>query len=296
MALAVRRRAVCALALLALLCGSVCGAGTEESQKTGDVNVSVEVSCPDTNGMLSWRVAGEKSSTWRECPQAVKDFGSSGGAAGSNSLCIFACSMYLEKFTTGGCSPSTTDGDTNKVVAFTMNCTAAESSALHNLSRSEDGNVSINPTEDPLGGSGGCEFSTFGQPAAEVRSEPQQTPGQQQPTDAAAASSAAQTHDGARAGNGGSTATVGGQPGGAEGGGSRGPSAEGPREVTTPSVDTAASPTQTAGDRAADGTTTTTTRSPSAGSHADISVAIATAWVRAPLLLLITAVFACAGG
>ncbi|RNE97349.1 uncharacterized protein Tco025E_09485 [Trypanosoma conorhini] len=141
--LAVRRRAVCALALLALLallCGSVCGAGTEKAAPTGDVNVSVELSCPDTNGMLSWRVAGEKSPTWRECPQAVKDFGSSGGAAGSNSLCIFAGSVYLEKFPTGDCSPSTTDGDTNKVVAFTMNCTAAESSALHNLSKSEDGN------------------------------------------------------------------------------------------------------------------------------------------------------------
>ncbi|RNE95294.1 uncharacterized protein Tco025E_10080 [Trypanosoma conorhini] len=66
--LAVRRRAVCALALLALLCGCGCGA-------TGDVNVPVEVSCLNTNGKLSWRVAGGKPSTWRECPQAVKDFG-----------------------------------------------------------------------------------------------------------------------------------------------------------------------------------------------------------------------------
>ncbi|RNE97347.1 mucin-like glycoprotein [Trypanosoma conorhini] len=156
MTLAVRRCAVCALALLALLsgcCPSVCGANAEEAQTTGDVNVSVEVSCPNTNGKLRWRVAGGKPPNWRECPQAVEDFGSSGGAAGSNSLCIFAGSAYLEKFTTGGC-PASQPTEGTDAVAFTMDCTVGTSSALHKLSRGEI--VAITATENPLGASGTC--------------------------------------------------------------------------------------------------------------------------------------------
>ncbi|RNE97650.1 mucin-like glycoprotein [Trypanosoma conorhini] len=305
--LAVRRRAVCALALLALLCGcccaSVCGANADESRTTGVVNVLVDVSCPATGNKLRWRVAGKgDSAAWRECPQTVTGAKSIEGDAGSNSLCLIAGSAYIDTSLTRNCTAPQPAGDTNKVVAFTMDCTAAANSALHNLSKSEDGTLTLNPTDNPLGVSGGCEYPTSSQTAAEVQPEPQSTeqqqpagPQQQQPANAAAASSSARTNDGDRAGNGGSTATVAGQPDSAEGGGSREPSPEGPRETTTPSVGNAASSTQTAGDRAADGTTTTTTRSPSAGSHADSSAHIAAAWERAPLLLLLlTAALACA--
>ncbi|RNE95013.1 putative mucin-like glycoprotein [Trypanosoma conorhini] len=299
MALTLRRRAVCALALLALLCGCcasfVCGANAEK-----EVDVPVEVSCPDTNdNKLRWRVAGKGRSEWKECPQAVTDAGSSDSAAYSNTLCFVAGSVFLGNFTTGGCSPSTTDGGTNEVVVFTMNCTAAANSALHKLSKSE--NVTISPTDNPLGGSGDCKLPTPSQPAAEVDSELQPQgqqqpahPPQQQPAGAAAASPSARTHDGDRTRNGGSTAAVGEQPHSGARGGSQEPSAEVPRETTTPSVGTAATPTQTAGDRAADGTTTTTTRSPSDGNDADSSANIAAAWMRAPLMLLLTAALACA--
>ncbi|RNE99584.1 uncharacterized protein Tco025E_08983 [Trypanosoma conorhini] len=235
-----------------------------------------------------------------------------------------------------------------------MNCTTAENSALHNLSKGVSDTLTISETEDPLGASDVCEFSTFGEPATEVRSELQPSeqrqpagPPQQQPANAAAASSSARTHDGDRARNGGSTATVGEQPGSAAGStGSQGQSAEDPRETPTPSVGNAASPTQ-ATVRAADGpggtqtpsnsqgrsdapnaapsaggsdaTTTTgakaTDRSPSDGKdakrNADGSAtnsnttqkavanaadrsATSSSFVRAPLMLLLTAALACA--
>ncbi|RNE95452.1 mucin-like glycoprotein, partial [Trypanosoma conorhini] len=319
MALTVRRRAVCALALFALLSGCcpsfVCGAAT-----AAKVKVSVEVSCPTAGNKLRWRVADKSNSGWKECPQAVTGAGSIEGDAGSNSLCLTAGSAFLEKFSTGKCpSPPTEGGD---AVAFRLNCTAAADSALHNLSKGEA--VTLNPTDNPLGESGDCEYPTSSQTATQVQPEPQSTeqqqpagPQQQQPANAAAASSAARTHDGGRTRNGGSTAAVGEQPDSAEGGGSREPSPEGPQETTTPSVGNAATPTQTAGDRAADGTTTTTTRSPSAGSHAKSNAggsatnsnatqkavanaadrsATSTPFVCVPLMLLLTAALACAAG
>ncbi|RNE98817.1 mucin-like glycoprotein [Trypanosoma conorhini] len=311
MALTVRRRAVCALALLALLCASVCGAIAEGP--AANVNVSVEVSCPNTNdNKLRWRVAGEKTPTWKECPQAVKGAGGSEtGAAGNNSLCIFAGSVFLEKFPTGTCpAPQPTEG--TDAAAFTMNCTAAANSALHNLSKGQGGTISA--TEDPLGASGDCEFPTPSQTPAEVQTgsqptEQQQTAGPQQqlptqssPQQLPAPSAPAKTEqEGNPSGVGRSVpkepTAAAGQPGTAAGPtGSQESSAEGSRENTTPSVGTAASPAAAAG-KAADGTTTTTTRSPSAGSHADSTATIATAWMRAPLLLLLlTAAIACTAG
>ncbi|RNE97456.1 mucin-like glycoprotein [Trypanosoma conorhini] len=327
--LAVRRRAVCALALLALLCGCCCGADAEEeAAPTGVVNVLVDVSCPATGNKLRWRVAGKgDSAAWRECPQAVTGAKSIEGDAGSNTLCLIAGSAYIDTSLTRNCPAShPADGDTNKVVAFTMNCTAAADSALHNLSKSKDGTLTLNPTDNPLGASGGCEYPTPSQTATQVQPEPQSTeqqqpagPQQQQPANAAAASSSARTHDGDRTRNGGSTAAVGGQPGSAsDSTGSQEQSAEGRRETTTPSVGTAASSAQTAGDRAAEGATTTTTRSPSDGNDAKSKAggsatnsnatqkavpntadrsATSTPFVDASLLLLLlTAALACAAG
>ncbi|RNF12040.1 mucin-like glycoprotein [Trypanosoma conorhini] len=88
MTLTVRRRAVCALALLALLCGccapSVCGAtGARVAATTAKhtsppavlrkewqpVNVSVEVSCADSGNKLSWRFSS--TAAWEKCAAAV---------------------------------------------------------------------------------------------------------------------------------------------------------------------------------------------------------------------------------
>ncbi|RNF04683.1 mucin-like glycoprotein [Trypanosoma conorhini] len=65
--LAMRRRAVCALALLALLCGctSVCGANAAEAAPKCNVSVPVDVSCQRTGGNLSFRVRGNE--TWVAC-------------------------------------------------------------------------------------------------------------------------------------------------------------------------------------------------------------------------------------
>ncbi|RNE98416.1 mucin-like glycoprotein [Trypanosoma conorhini] len=345
--LAVRIRAVCALALLALLCGCGCGA-------TGDVNVSVEVSCPNDAKKLRWRVAGEKSPTWKECPQAVMGAESiESAAAAGHTLCFVAGSVYLGGLSTGTCPASTTDGGTNEVVAFKLACTAAANSALYNLSRSADDTVTLNAAEDPLGASGFCDLPTSSQPTTQAQAGPQQTPGQhqpagppqQKPANAATASPSAQIHDGDRARNGGSTATVGGQPGSAVGStGSQEQSAEGPQKTPTPSVGTAAPPAQTtngaadapggtqtpsnpqgrsatpnattpASDNDGAATTTATTRSSSDGnnakSNADGSAinsnttqkavanasdsgATSSSFVRAPLMLLLTAALACA--
>ncbi|RNE95223.1 putative mucin-like glycoprotein [Trypanosoma conorhini] len=360
MAMAVRRRAVCALALLALLCG--CGANAEGAQTTGDVNVSVhvsvEVSCSATGNELRWRVADKGDSTaWRECPQAVTGAGGIEGAAASNTLCLVAGSVYLDTSLTRSCPPSATDGDTNKVVAFTMNCTAAENSALHNLSRSE--NVTISPTDNPLGGSGGCDLPNSSQPATEAQSLPQQPPGQQQPAGTQQqqlpAPSAPVKTEHADNPPGGSRLVPNeptdsaGLPVSASERRAQEPSAKGLQTTPTPSVGTAASPAQTA-DGAADapggtqtpstpqdrsgtpnaapaagdnkGTTTTTTTTATthsssdgndAKSNADGSAtnsnttqkavanaadrsATSTLFVRAPLMLLLTAALACAAG
>ncbi|RNE96481.1 uncharacterized protein Tco025E_09725 [Trypanosoma conorhini] len=166
MTLTVRRRAVCALALLALLCASVCGATAAEAA----TKVSVEVSCPNTDGKLSWRVAGEKSPTWKECPQAVTGAGSIESAVTvSHALCFVAGSVYLGGFPNVKCPSPPTEG--GGAAAFALSCTAAANSALHNLSKGET--VAISPTENPLGESGDCELPNFNQPAAEVRSTSQ---------------------------------------------------------------------------------------------------------------------------
>ncbi|RNE95760.1 mucin-like glycoprotein, partial [Trypanosoma conorhini] len=157
MTLAVRRRAVCALALLALLCGccapSVCVATT-----AAKVNVSVEVSCPNDAKKLRWRVAGKSNSAaWKECPQAVEGAQSSESAAYGNVLCLLAGSAYLEKFPAGNCRASQPTEGTD-AVAFRLACTAAANSALHNLTKSEGG--SITEAENPLGASDECEYPT----------------------------------------------------------------------------------------------------------------------------------------
>ncbi|RNE94955.1 mucin-like glycoprotein [Trypanosoma conorhini] len=300
MTLAVRRRAVCALALLALLCGPVCGATKEEAAT--NVKVSVEVSCPNAEKKLGWRVAGDTS--WTQCPQTVEESllptAITAAASGDDGgpTCIWAHSLYLASRPNSKCTPPSPAKSSN-VVALTMKCVPVPNSALHNLSKSKT--ITATAAETALSAPGDCVLLTTTPSGAEVTPERPApgvpSPPQQQPADAAAASPAAQTSQGDPTRNEGTTPPAEG-PGSAAERGSRGPSAGDPRETTTPSVDTAASPSAAAG-RTADGTTTTTTttRSQSAGSHAKSSAdgsATSTPFVRAPLLLLLTAALACA--
>ncbi|RNE95229.1 mucin-like glycoprotein, partial [Trypanosoma conorhini] len=115
--LAVRRRAVCALALLALLCGccapSVCGTATATK-----VKVLLEVSCADSEKKLRWRVAGEE--TWQKCSFGVEDVFELSGKYSSpgDSVCAWAVTMYPASDRHLGCSESAA-ADT---VAVTLRC------------------------------------------------------------------------------------------------------------------------------------------------------------------------------
>ncbi|RNE99075.1 mucin-like glycoprotein [Trypanosoma conorhini] len=123
--LAVRRRVVCALALLALLCGCcasfVCGANPEE------VNVLLEVSCPNEKKKLRWRVAGEE--TWQNCSFGVNDmFGLSGKyGSPSDSVCAWAVFMYPSPVRYPGRSGSAA----TDAVALTLKCGTDNNSGVY---------------------------------------------------------------------------------------------------------------------------------------------------------------------
>ncbi|RNE96150.1 mucin-like glycoprotein, partial [Trypanosoma conorhini] len=168
--LTVRHRAVCALALLVLLCGcccapSVCGAtGAPAAATTAKrasppavlpkewqpVNVSVEVSCADSDNKLSWRFSRETA--WKKCAAAVgahdytivgedsaaedvvtvdivsvdvSQYGAGDGGV-SESLCASAESLYA----TADCSASC-DSDKSDQTAFTMNFPTHVGSGVH---------------------------------------------------------------------------------------------------------------------------------------------------------------------
>ncbi|RNE96250.1 mucin-like glycoprotein, partial [Trypanosoma conorhini] len=128
MAMTVRRRAVCALALLALLCGSVCVTAAAASAEE-EVDVSVEVSCADSEQKLSWRLPGEAA--WQKCAITVKDSFSMSGAIGEaeNSLCAWAGTQYTSSsFDKSRICPESTAGST---AAFTMKCRAKKSSGVY---------------------------------------------------------------------------------------------------------------------------------------------------------------------
>ncbi|RNE99177.1 mucin-like glycoprotein [Trypanosoma conorhini] len=279
------RRAVCALALLALLCGCGCASVRAEATK---VNVSVEVSCPNAEKKLSWRVAGISNSAWSTCSTTPEGAGSSESDVLSSFLCLLAGSLYNDPDRNPGssveCTSSPAAGGTKKV-AFTMECTTDENSALHK--RSKDETATINATGNPLAEPGNCVLRTPSQNAAlqhegaplGVRSP---AAGEQhpQPPEGSAASS---TQAAEKAADGPGTTQT--------------PSTPQFRSGTPKSAPSAAAPAATAVEGA---TTTTTTSGPSAGSHAksnaDSSDTLTTAWVRAPLMLLLTAALACAAG
>ncbi|RNE95080.1 hypothetical protein TraAM80_10411 [Trypanosoma rangeli] len=309
----VRRRAVYALAVLALLCGccsSVCGA-TTSSEK-------VNVLCPNNEGKICWRVSGEGSSDWKECSQAVNYDGSltagtaSADSSESESICIHAESWCLSFL--GKNYPSPPQLKITNDAAFTMDCTTGENSQPSELSNCEA--VTLDRSKEyPVSTSGKCELLHI-QPAAGAMPG-HQTPGVQPQT--ATTSSSEGTQQGGRSA--GSSASTGvSPPNAAEQSGSTGSTgsqgtvtspadgadsskATGDGVVQAPSASAQPSGTSTsitpAGNDGGSATTTTTSSSPSGGKHtkgnADGSDTL-TVWVRGTLLLLLTAAVACAAG
>ncbi|RNE96036.1 mucin-like glycoprotein [Trypanosoma conorhini] len=285
MTLTVRRRAVCALALLALLCGGCCGATGvgAGAPATPSVSVAVEVSCPNGAKKLSWRFSGKSGSDWTPCPNTPEVVaGSSGTDHLTNALCVYAGSWYLSTGAGTSC-PTPSTGDTQKV-AFAMKCATAEGSVLHKRSKGETG-PSDAPEKNTLGEPGVCEL--LPPTAGGGEGAPERQPQLQPPT-------------GPQAGR------APGAPAAPPTTTAENREADAPGSTQTPSTPQGPSGTPnsapSAGGNDGTTTTTTTTSSPSAGntrkSNADSSGTIATVWARAPLLLLLllTAAFASAAG
>ncbi|RNF00102.1 mucin-like glycoprotein [Trypanosoma conorhini] len=129
MALKLRRRAVCALALLALLCApSVCGTATNTEAAAADVNVSVEVPCAGDGQNVSWRFPGE--SGWTPCAAATEGSLGITSTEGilTESLCHWAREEASKTDCTTRCAPSSS-GSTAAVC--TMNYPLDPGSELH---------------------------------------------------------------------------------------------------------------------------------------------------------------------
>ncbi|RNE99412.1 mucin-like glycoprotein [Trypanosoma conorhini] len=275
-----RRRAVCALALLALLCGCccasfVCGATNAAASKK-EVNVSLEVSCPNSEKKLSWRVVGATS--WTQCtaplesPRIAAVPAADVAAGDSDVVCLIAESFYFGTGCDKPCAGRTTPGD---VAALKMLFETTENGALHTKWKAANPSTGAASLPTVEGGQNGIPgVCTLQPPSARTNGEGASAA---QPQEVPAAGRTQQPRH---------TADTAGP--------AIGPTAAQPRgtgEAQTPPTSAGASDASAAAPAAtaAEGATTTTTRSPSAGSHADMSVAIAAAWVRAPLLLLLLA-------
>ncbi|RNE95739.1 mucin-like glycoprotein [Trypanosoma rangeli] len=120
----VRRRAVCALAILALLCGCcslVCGA-----KPTAKKVVSVQVSCAGADRKASWRVPGEQK--WEKCGITVDDsMGLSGKMEDPRHYLCAWVAVYYKNTKCCGKPPASTA----KTTTFTMNCTTDEDGMLY---------------------------------------------------------------------------------------------------------------------------------------------------------------------
>ncbi|RNF27617.1 mucin-like glycoprotein [Trypanosoma conorhini] len=288
MTLTVRRRAVCALALLALLCG----AGTVAAAAAPPVIVAVEVSCASADRKISWRVAGETTSAWKECPEAVEvptaitaapASQPSQKSGGSDFICAWAGTAYLSAGPRTNCAAASAGGTQN--VALTMHCATDDKSELHTLAKGQI--VTVTGTDASLHQAGDCALQTT---TAREAALLQPSQGHSSPPQAAASPTINSAPSGPTPE--GSTAAAGERSSQAPAGRQE-TSTENRPATATPLAGTAAQSTAAAG-KAADGaaiTTTTATRSPSDGGHtksnADGGDAIL--FLRAPLLLLVAA-------
>ncbi|RNE96817.1 mucin-like glycoprotein [Trypanosoma conorhini] len=133
MAMTLRHRAVCALALLALLCGCsfVCGANAEGAVEASDnpppdvggkIFLPVDVACKSSEGKLRWRFPGEEG--WKIC--ATDASKSKDDVAW---LCDSAAWLYGCSSCTQTCAAAEIDA-----VAFRMKVAAYGKSELYNKS------------------------------------------------------------------------------------------------------------------------------------------------------------------
>ncbi|RNE95134.1 mucin-like glycoprotein, partial [Trypanosoma conorhini] len=131
--LAVRRRAVCGLALLALLCGcaSVCGANAEGTAGSpenpppdvgGKIFLPVDVACELSEGKLHWRLAGEKG--WNNCATVTSEPEDEVAWLCDSAAWLYGCWNCTE-----ACAAAGSDA-----VAFTMKVAAYGKSQLYRKS------------------------------------------------------------------------------------------------------------------------------------------------------------------
>ncbi|RNE95396.1 mucin-like glycoprotein [Trypanosoma rangeli] len=322
----VRRRAVWALAVLAVLCGccfSVCGATPPK------MNVKVEVSCPKEGEKISLRFSGDENSEWKECSKAVNyyRFRTAKTAAESSNdgdpICSLAESWCISALKEQQhLRPSAAEG--SNVVVLTMNCTVDDGSALRKLSNGQI--ITLDGTDGKLlGRSGVCNLQDSPKIADAATLKRQTVGGQsfspQPPAAPEVSSSVATQQDGTSA----SGSEVTEAPAAEQ---SVGTDSTGPHGTLSP-PNGAAGPSKATGDSGADGhggtqapstsaepsgtsasntpagsdgesaTTATTSSSPSGGKHTEGNAdgsGTPTVWVRGTLLLLLTAALACAAG
>ncbi|RNE95897.1 mucin-like glycoprotein [Trypanosoma conorhini] len=198
--LTVRRRAVCALALLALLCGcccaSVCGATAGEAAPKCNVSVPVEVSCRGTGENLRFRVRGNE--TWVTCALDAEDrtalsntsgalaawekaghtvagaevnFCDAGGDLTEN-ICIAAEFLYVFHQCGARCAGHAAEN----TVAFTMNIMDREEGELHKelqgaQARGGDTPQNSGSRVDDAGETGVCPLTAAPQTAKEEEAD-----------------------------------------------------------------------------------------------------------------------------
>nr|AGN32981.1 mucin-like glycoprotein [Trypanosoma rangeli] len=319
----VRRRAVCALAVVAVLCGcfsSVCGATNTGVYAVPGMfkEVPVEISCAGSDEKLSWRVLG--GSEWAQCAAklGVHDYAVEGGgvatevlgfasiggaqsdnddAGASESVCLSAESLYVAAGCEAKCAAATTKVSAEKQTAFTMEFPMHVGSGVHKKweearSSSSRAPLLLDGAETGLFGTSGVCLLTdpAEKPAAKAESAPQRTASPPAPADEPAASPV----DAAAS----SEATTGSEESAAHGhGATQTPSAS----AAPPNTPPPAPPAGGAEGSATTTTATTSSSSPVAWKHtkskADGSdTALLMARTTLSLLLLLMAAVACAAG
>ncbi|RNE97051.1 mucin-like glycoprotein [Trypanosoma rangeli] len=261
----VRRRAVCALAVLVLLCGccfSVCGA-TPEQEREALVDVFMEFSCQDSENKLSWRLNSKHE--WRKCALDVNSvhFISGNTYSGDNAICAWGGTLHL----IGGDRTRCSQSETEPKHAFTMSCKTHRDSAVRKLWEA----ANANPSD-------ASHSSSSSEPSGVLMYCGRQTTSGER-TEVEAGSTEEKGPSGVPEEN-------------AHGGGSAG---AGPKDAVTEETP----PTPSTGGDGGSATTTTTTSSPSGGKHAKGNAdgsGTPSVWVRGTLLLLLTAAVACAAG
>ncbi|RNE95805.1 mucin-like glycoprotein [Trypanosoma rangeli] len=151
--LAVRRSAVCALVVLALLCGGCSPAWAEADEHAGKTQeVFVEFSCPDSDNKLSWRLPN--SGNWKKCAHVWSTYSSlSGRTVGDDYICAWGGLLYKGSKSIPKCPESAAE----TTHAFTLKCNTDDKSGVYKWWETMKGNrgessppLSIHDTSDSI--------------------------------------------------------------------------------------------------------------------------------------------------